>query len=144
MTFQNRASAPNRPLKSFGHVALAGALALSITACTQNGNWYHHAHIDTMEHAADDLKAYPDRIAVYEQDRRDRVYQAVGNLRVRVGRITTPTFEATKQDLDYELKKAAAHLGADAVVNVRYGNRTVAELQWLTMDATGTAIKYLD
>ena len=113
-------------------------------ACTQGGNWYHHAHVDSAERAADDQITYPGRIAVYAEDRRDRVYQSLGNLRVRVGRITTPTFEAAKDDLDYELKKAAADLGADAVVNVRYGNRTLPELQWLTMDATGTAIKYMD
>ena len=127
------------------HIILAfGIACLAVTGCTQSGNVTHRAHVFSMEEAADDLVTDPAAIFLSNEDLPDRTYQSLGHLRVWVGRVLAVDRAQSEEELNQELRQEAARLGADAVINVRYGNRTVAEAQWLTLDATGTAVKFMD
>ena len=48
----------------------------------------------------------------------------------------------TNSDVDTELRKRAAELRADAVVNVRYGKQGTGAISWSQISGTGQAIRY--
>ena len=50
----------------------------------------------------------------------------------------------TNSDVDAELRKRAAELRADAVVNVRYGKQGTGAISWSQISGTGQAIRYTD
>lgn len=117
---------------------------LALAACTGNANWAHNDSRASLARTADYLVSNPEQILVTTEDIEDHAYQRLGLLRVRVIR-TTPLHPAvTEGEADIELQDEAARLGADAVIQVKYYNRTPDFLRWASMDATGTAIKFVD
>ena len=48
----------------------------------------------------------------------------------------------TQDDVDADLRKRAAELNADAVVNTRYGKQGAGAISWSQISATGQAIRY--
>ena len=48
----------------------------------------------------------------------------------------------TRADVDEDLRKRARELDADAVVNVRYGDKGVGAVSWAQISAEGQAIRY--
>lgn len=48
----------------------------------------------------------------------------------------------TNADLDQELRKRAAELDGDAVINVRYGQQGVGLVSWSQISGEGQAIRY--
>lgn len=126
------------------HAGVVAALLASAAACTAGGNWYLHDGKHSEEAAPDALVTEVASIFVTRDPLAGRLYQDLGLLRVRIGRLATASVLATREDLDQELRKAAAKLGANAVVNVHYDTRTLPELRALSADATGTAVKFMD
>lgn len=91
--------------------------------------------------ARDDLVTDADQVVVTDGDFPDRLYQRLGELRVR---IYPESADEAKSEAraDDELRSEAASLGADAVIHVRYGNRTATFFRGASLDATGTAIRF--
>ena len=133
---------PSRQTSRAAVALLAAVLALA--ACTGRGNWSHNDSKASLGRTADYLVTDAERILVTAGDIEDRAYQRLGLLRVRVSRSTPFHPEATEAEADIELQDEAAKLGADAVIQVKYNNRTPDFLRWASMDATGTAIKFVD
>lgn len=50
----------------------------------------------------------------------------------------------TNSDVDAEMRKRAAELRADAVVNVRYGKQGTGAISWSQISGTGQAIRFSD
>ena len=48
----------------------------------------------------------------------------------------------TRADVDADLRKRAAELDADAVINVKYGNQGVGLVSWSQISAEGQASRY--
>lgn len=48
----------------------------------------------------------------------------------------------TNADVDNDLRKRAAELDADAVINVRYGKQGVGVVSWSQISGEGQAIRY--
>ena len=68
-------------------------------------------------------------------------YEVLGVVRARKGAQPTPfNKRPSEEDVNVKLRKKAASLGADAVVNVRY-TAGVIPSSWRGMTATGTAVK---
>ena len=140
------AAKPSMPRASHavaGAAALAG-LALGLAACTPGGNY---AHV-TSKFAAtgvvsDELVTNQEDVRIIHGDYEEALYQRLGQIRVRLYRIN-PLVPPSEEDLDWALRGEAAKLGADAVIFVKYGKRTFAEAEWISLDATGTAIRLLD
>lgn len=118
--------------------------ALALSACTDNFNWSHNREIASLGRTADELVTKPSDIMITTGDFEGRAYQRLGHLRVRVIRTTPIHPPASRSEADAELQDEAARLGADAVILVKYGNRTPDFLGLATLDATGTAIKFID
>jgi hypothetical protein len=68
-------------------------------------------------------------------------YETLGEIKARKGAQPTPfNKRPSEADVNVKLRKKAASLGADAVVNVRY-TAGVIPSSWRGMTATGTAVK---
>jgi hypothetical protein len=68
-------------------------------------------------------------------------YETLGKVKARKGAQPTPfNKRPSEEDVNVKLRKKAAGLGADAIVNVRY-TAGVIPSSWRGMTATGTAVK---
>lgn len=123
--------------------ALAG-LALGLMACTPGGNYAHvTSKFAAADVVSDELVTSQEDVRIIHGDYGAALYQRLGEIRVRLYRIN-PFVPPREADLDWALRTEAAKLGADAVIFVKYGNRTFAEAEWISLDATGTAVRFLD
>ena len=126
-----------------GAAALAG-LALGLSACTPGGNYAHvTSKFAAADVVSDELVTNQEDVRIIHGDYEEALYQRLGEIRVRLYRIN-PFVPPREEDLDGALRGEAAKLGADAVIFVKYGKRTFAESKWISLDATGTAIRLLD
>lgn len=94
--------------------------------------------------AADPLVNPDVGVPVFPYDLSDRPYRVLAEVSVGVGNATIFSKEVSQTELYRALWKKAAALGADAVVNVRYGDSHVAAFSWGKTRATGTAIRFVD
>ncbi|ANK83257.1 MAG: hypothetical protein TEF_03645 [Rhizobiales bacterium NRL2] len=85
----------------------------------------------------------PATIMVTEGDITDRDYRTLADLEVTVNKATLFHDDPTPADVDKKLRAAAAELGADAVVLVRYGTVGVTPFSWGTLDGQGRAVKFV-
>ena len=81
-------------------------------------------------------------VPVFPNDITDRPYKVVGEVKAGVRKATIFSSEASQEKIYKELWERAEKLGADAVINARYGDSRVTALSWGQTDATGTAIKF--
>ena len=71
-----------------------------------------------------------------------RPYRVLEDLTGTARQITIFGHVPTKVDLDNELRTRAAELGADAIINVRYGKPGAGVVSWNQISGTGQAIKF--
>lgn len=81
-------------------------------------------------------------VPVFPNDITDRPYKVLGEVKAGVRKATIFSSEASQEKIYKELWERAEKLGADAVVNARYGESRVSAMSWGQTDATGTAIKF--
>lgn len=81
-------------------------------------------------------------VPVFPNDITDRPYKVLGEVKAGVRKATVFSSEAGQEKIYKELWERAEKLGADAVVNARYGDSRVTAFSWGQTDATGTAIKF--
>lgn len=86
----------------------------------------------------------PQDIVVIETDISDRKYKILGDIEATVNKTTIFHSDPTREQVNEELRKEAAKLGADAVILVRYGNVGVSFMSWGALNGKGRAIVFLD
>ena len=97
----------------------------------------------TPQVAAAGRQATPvDQIQVIEGDVTDRPYKSLGDVSATVNKVTLFNADPTREMVDKRLKVEAAKLGADAVIQVRYGTVGISALSWGSLDGKGRAIAY--
>ncbi len=81
-------------------------------------------------------------VPVFATDITDRPYTVVGEVTAGVRKATVFSKDASQKKVYRELWERAEKLGADAVVNARYGDSHVSAFSWGKTNATGTAVKF--
>lgn len=81
-------------------------------------------------------------VPVFPHDLADHPYEVVGEIKAGVRKATLFSAEASQKKIYEELWERAEKLGADAVINARYGESRVSGFSWGKTDATGTAIRF--
>ena len=82
-------------------------------------------------------------VPVFATDLPDRPYKVLGEIKAGVRKATIFSKDASQTKIYRELWERAEKLGADAVINAKYGDSHVSALSWGKTNATGTAIKFL-
>lgn len=80
-------------------------------------------------------------VPVFPGGLRDRAYTVIGEVRASAGKATPFSNDADQAALYRALWKKAQKLGADAVIDVRYGDAHVSAFSWGKTNITGTAIR---
>src|SRR3546814_9995827 len=81
-------------------------------------------------------------ISVFAYDLTDRAYTVVGEVTAGVRKGSVFSKEASQTKIYRELWERAEKLGADAVINAKYGDSHISAFSWGKTNATGTAIKF--
>jgi len=81
-------------------------------------------------------------LPVFPTDITDRPYDVIGEVKAGVRKATIFSNEASQKKIYAELWERADKLGADAVINAKYGESHVTAMSWGSTTATGTAIKF--
>lgn len=71
-----------------------------------------------------------------------RPHVVLENMTATARQITIFGKVPTNADVDSDLRKRAAELDADAVINVRYGQQGVGLVSWSQISGEGQAIRY--
>jgi len=82
-------------------------------------------------------------VPVYPYDITDRPYKVLGEVKAGVRKATVFSKSSSQGKIYRELWERARKLGADAVVNAKYGDAHVTVVNWGKTNATGTAVKFL-
>ena len=119
-------------------------LGACLAGCAPGGSYVDVETLYTAQGIVpDSLVTDPAQVQITEQDFPDRLYQSLGDIRVRAYRFPI-TLDTARSDLDWALRHEASKLGADAVIYAKYGRRTIEEVSGFSYDATGTAIRFWD
>ncbi len=81
-------------------------------------------------------------VPVLAGDITDRPYRVIGEVKAGVRKATVFSKASSEAKVFRELWERADKMGADAVMNARYGNSHVTAVSWGKTNATGTAIKF--
>jgi len=81
-------------------------------------------------------------IELVEGDITDRPYKSLGDVSVTVNKVTIFNADPTREMVNQRLRNEAAKLGADAVIQVRYGTVGIGALSWGSLDGKGRAIVF--
>jgi len=81
-------------------------------------------------------------VPVFAYNITDRPYKVLGEVTAGVRKATVFSKEASQAKVYRILWKNAKHLGADAVINAKYGDSHISAFSWGKTNATGTAIKF--
>ena len=83
-----------------------------------------------------------DKIQVLEGDVADRPYKSLGDVSVTVNKVSVFNADPTREMVNQRMRTEAAKLGADAVIQARYGTTGISALSWGSLDGKGRAIAY--
>jgi hypothetical protein len=119
-------------------LAAAGALLL-LGACAEG---WSTSSVAKTEAAAVRPATAPDQIQIIEGDVTDRPYKSLGDVSVTVNKVTIFNADPTREMVNQRLRNEAAKLGADAVIQVRYGTVGISPLSWGSLDGKGRAIVF--
>ena len=112
---------------------IAGALFLISPAAWAQST----AHAGASTTAASDVG-----VPVYPYDITERPYKVLGEVKAGVRKATVFSKSPSQEKIYRELWERGKKLGADAVINAKYGDSHVSALSWGKANATGTAIKF--
>jgi len=82
-------------------------------------------------------------VPVFPYDLPDRPYEVLGEVKAGVRKATVFSKSPSQEKIYKELWERAEKLGADAVINAKYGDAHVTLTSWGKTNATGTAIKFI-
>lgn len=83
------------------------------------------------------------RVPVTTQDITDRPYRVIAHVERNVRKATLFSKGAGQEKLDNELWERGRKVGADAIVNARYGGERVTGMSWGANKVEGDAVKFL-
>jgi hypothetical protein len=81
-------------------------------------------------------------IEIFEGDITDRPYKSLGDVNVTVNKVTIFNADPTREMVNQRLRNEAAKMGADAVIQVRYGTVGIGLMSWGSLDGKGRAIVF--
>jgi len=81
-------------------------------------------------------------VPVFPYDIKDRPYEVLGEVKAGVRKATVFSKSPSQAKIYRELWERAEKLGADAVVNAKYGDAHMTAFSWGKANATGTAIRF--
>jgi uncharacterized protein YbjQ (UPF0145 family) len=81
-------------------------------------------------------------VPVFAYDLPDHPYTVIGEVQAGIRKATVFSKEASQAKIYRELWERAEKLGADAVINAKYGDSHVSAMSWGKTNATGTAIRF--
>jgi uncharacterized protein YbjQ (UPF0145 family) len=82
-------------------------------------------------------------VPVFPYDITDRPYAVIGEVKAGVRKATIFSKEASQEKIYRELWERGEKMGADAIINAKYGDSHVSAFSWGKTNATGTAIKFV-
>lgn len=82
-------------------------------------------------------------VPVFAYDITDRPYKVLGEVKAGVRKATVFSKEVSQPKIYRNLWERAEKLGADAVINAKYGESHISAFSWGKTNATGTAVKFL-
>lgn len=83
-------------------------------------------------------------VPVYAGDIPDRPYRVIGEVKAGVRKATIFSKSSSEAKIYRELWERARKMGADAVINAKYGEAHVTAISWGKTNATGTAVVFTD
>ena len=83
------------------------------------------------------------RVPVTSEDITDRPYRVIAKLERNVRKATLFSKDPSPTKLEDELWERGRKVGADAVVNARYGGARVTAMSWGASKVEGDAVKFL-
>jgi len=81
-------------------------------------------------------------VPVFPYDIKDRPYEVIGEVKAGVRKATVFSKSPSQEKIYRELWERAEKLGADAVINAKYGDAHMTAMSWGKSNATGTAIRF--
>lgn len=81
-------------------------------------------------------------VPVFAYDITDRPYEILGEVKAGVRKGSMFSKEASQEKIYQELWERGEKMGADAIINAKYGDSHVSAFSWGKTNATGTAIKF--
>jgi uncharacterized protein YbjQ (UPF0145 family) len=120
-------------MRKYGYAALGVMLALGSTSSATAGEKKAKIFIVNNEEVG---------VPVFPHDITDRPYTVVGEVKAGIRKATIFSKEASQGKIYKELWERAEKMGADAVINAKYGDSHVTVVSWGKTNATGTAIKF--
>jgi hypothetical protein len=124
---------------AFIRVTIAVGLLAALGACADG---WSTSQVTPQAAAAGRAPTPVDQIQVIEGDVADKPYKSLGEVSVTVNKTTLFNADPTREMVNQRLRQQAAKLGADAVIQVRYGTVGVSALSWGSLDGKGRAIAY--
>jgi hypothetical protein len=125
-------------LASF-RVAIAVGLLATLGACADG---WSTSQVSPQAAAAGRAATPVDQIRVVEGDITDKPYKSLGDVSVTVNKVSIFNADPTREMVDQRLRAQAAKLGADAVIQVRYGTVGISPVSWGSLDGKGRAIAF--
>lgn len=81
-------------------------------------------------------------VPVFPYDITDRPYTVIAEVTAGIRKATVFSKEASQSKIYRELWERGEKMGADAIINAKYGDSHVSAMSWGKTNATGTAIKF--
>jgi uncharacterized protein YbjQ (UPF0145 family) len=82
-------------------------------------------------------------VPVFAYDITDKPYKVLGEVKAGVRKATVFSKEVSQTKIYRNLWERGEKMGADAVINAKYGESHMSVMSWGKTNATGTAIKFL-
>ena len=120
-------------------VAIAVGLLATLGACADG---WSTSQVSPQAAAAGRAATPVDRIRVVEGDITDKPYKSLGDVSVTVNKVSIFNADPTREMVDQRLRTQAAKLGADAVIQARYGTVGISPVSWGSLDGKGRAIAF--
>lgn len=121
-------------------ITAAIALMAALSACADG--WATTNVAKPVTASATRAPTPADQIQLIEGDVVDKPYKSLGDVSVTVNKVTIFNADPTREMVNQRLRSEAAQLGADAVIQVRYGTVGISPLSWGSLDGKGRAIAY--
>ena len=118
---------------------IVAGLVITVSACADG---WATTSVSSQPAAAARAPTPVDRIEIMEGDVTDRSYTSLGDVSATVNKVTIFNADPTREMVNQRLRAEAAKLGADAVIQVRYGTVGVALMSWGALDGKGRAIVF--
>lgn len=120
---------------------VAFVLLLSLQACgTYSVSSFKEA--PNAPSMAGKVERTPEQIFLTQNDILTRRYTSLGDISVKVRKVSIFDDDPTPDAVNQALREKAAEMGADAVVLVRYGTVGISYMSWGELSGSGRAIVF--